>query len=99
MLSRRCPCCCHLHSELSTPASFTHTVAAGKHIPMVLCGNKVSSALLLRYCPSYPPSLTCCQVDAVKERVVKPKQINFHRKKNLQYALPPLLLPPVPTRP
>jgi len=36
----------------------------GKHIPMVLCGNKV---------------------DAVKERVVKPKQINFHRKKNLQY--------------
>ena len=52
---------------------------------MVLCGNKVRNPLP-HLSSSSTLNLLCRQVDAVKERVVKPKQINFHRKKNLQFA-------------
>ncbi len=48
-----------------------------ENIPMVLCGNKVHLLFFLRV-------VTAFQVD-MKDRAVKPKQIVFHRKKNLQY--------------
>ena len=40
---------------------------------------------LVRVCDNIPMVLCGNKVDLSKERRVKPKQITFHRKKNLQY--------------
>ena len=55
--------------------------AVGRHIPIVLCGNKVT------LCPTILalPHPLRPQVDCVREREVSPREISYHRKKNLQY--------------
>ena len=53
-------------------------------IPIVLCGNKVQFSFQISLAKNFCSNQMLLQVD-VKDRKVKTKQINFHRKKNLQY--------------
>ena len=65
--------------------------------PWCCAGTRYPASALFLFppIPTLQKPLTRLQVDAVKERVVKPKQINFHRKKNLQCVRP---APPPPPR-